>query len=732
MATNINNAAENSSATVAEMEATNVDDQLENDETVDAGPPGFKPYYICREYEPNVERVRLLQKLEQVIKERVASDSKEKVGYIRVEGSYFPDLLVEDGYYLVSVPLLAYLEYKFTAVAVASYRIALVGEDGKRIEEYALLLPEELDCIVTESVVYNDQQVLDFFELDPVKVAGAEIFKVKGFPHLVVAAKFNRIEFAGLQCVRIDRYFDYAARQVRLRQEQLEAEQPERVLQRMEAVATGRDSVCVREFKKMLNRRAFESDFNLGFVQILESFHHNSRFGQEFGSNCLELVWSWKREVCQLTRDCEFFGKTGFEFCYLADLKEVWAQLPEPLRPDGCKLCFQAVNAAASQALAAMFPRFDHIHHHSRFRFYLREAAENDGEPLLIYEFAGQAPVKQTVRESLREEWSNRDLRETDFKGKNLDGLQISDSNLSRVKFHGSQLNRTEFLNCDLTGVEFAKASMVGVKFIDCRLDRAGFEQAELKEAVIAGCSLEHTRFTQSNLTGVELNADGLFGTFFYRSRLIRAVFNIPGALTGCVFRLCDLRQAQFNGDKQVFDNNLEDCDFRNADLSDCQIATRGVARCLFVKAKLVCADFSRCKEIIDCDFRWTNCNGMNLEGVWVLNNNFTFVDLSRIAPKKGVIFKDNDFSYTNLTGYDFSGMDFSFPNRLVYTDLSNCQFQGYDLSSSYILYANFKDANLQEAVFTEKQLLHLKLSSRQQSEIIQDSDDDENEDEDE
>jgi hypothetical protein len=290
----IDNTIKNLDAAIADDEITDTDAQLENDETVDAGPPGFKPYYICREYEPNAERVRLLQKLEQVIKERVASDGKEKVGYIRVEGSCFPDLLVEDGYYLVSVPLLAYLEYKFTTVAIAPYRIALVGEEGKQIEEYALLLPEELDCIVTENAAYNDQQVLDYFELDPAKVAAAEIFKVKNFPYLVVAAKLNRIEFAGMECIRIDRYFNYAARQARLRQAQLEAGQPEQLLQRMAVAATGRDSIAFRGFQKVLQSSVIKSDFTLGLMRILDSFHHNPRFGREFDGDCLELAWSWQ------------------------------------------------------------------------------------------------------------------------------------------------------------------------------------------------------------------------------------------------------------------------------------------------------------------------------------------------------------------------------------------------------------------------------------------------------
>jgi uncharacterized protein YjbI with pentapeptide repeats len=239
-----------------------------------------------------------------------------------------------------------------------------------------------------------------------------------------------------------------------------------------------------------------------------------------------------------------------------------------------------------------------------------------------------------------------------------------------------------------------------------------------LKEAVFTGCSLEHTTFSQSNLTGVQLTADGLFGVFFYRSRLIQAVFNVPGAITGCVFRLCDLRQANFIGDKQVFDNNLEDCDFRNSDLSDCRIAVRGVARCSLIKAKLVCADFSQCKVIKNCDWRWSDCKGMNLDGVWVLNNNFTAVDLSKLVPLKGAMFYGNDFSFTNFTGYNFGVEAVLIGNRLIKTNLTDCNLGGAWLNDAVIRKPDLHGAKLQGAHIKAEQLQLVNLSEKQLREI--------------
>jgi len=199
----------------------------------------------------------------------------------------------------------------------------------------------------------------------------------------------------------------------------------------------------------------------------------------------------------------------------------------------------------------------------------------------------------------------------------------------------------------------------------------------------------------------------------------------VPEAITGCVFRLCDIRNARFIGNTNVFSNNIEDCDFRNSDLSGCSIETRGVLRTSFVKSKLVAADFTKCKQIVECNYKWSLCNGMNIEGVLVSGNNFTHVDISQLAVKKGTIFTRNDFSYANLSGYDFSDGGYIYPNRLVYTNLSNCKLQGANFKGSDVLFANFKDAKLDEASFTRDQLQYIKLSQMQLDEIEQFDEDD-------
>jgi uncharacterized protein YjbI with pentapeptide repeats len=722
METTIDVIPENPSVGADSMTETDPDVLLEND-TLEPGLPGVKPYYILRECESNSMRVRLLRKIGTIVKNRLGPEARNdqaKVCYIDVDGEYFPDFLEEDGYQLVSVPLLAYLEYKFDFVPLAPYRIALVAEAGRRIEEYALLLPDELDCVVAESMVHNEKQVLEYFELDLARVGGGEIFKVKDFPHLLLARKLNRIEFAGVECIRIDRYFDYEAKEAELSRARLESQHPEQLLKKLEAAATmGPDSLNIKEFLKAVGSGTVNYDFNRGLRDVFESFQPRPQRNLEFAADSLEFVWSWEREACELVRGREFFREPGFAFKYLTELKAVWGKLPETVRADGYKLCFDTVKTAAGNATQAMFGRFERIHGNRKFRIYLREAAEPAAKAFLIHEFKGRSSASsQPSSDSVDVDLNNRDLRGSDFSGRQFAGLKITGSNLSRVRFHGSRLNRVEFCNCDLSGAEFKDANLIGAKFIDCRLDRAGFEQAELKGSEITGCSLEHTRFVKGSLIELKLSAEALFCTYFYRSRIYNAVFTVPGALTGCVFRLCDLRNTHFNGDLQVFNNNLEDCDFRNADLSGCKFATRGVARCRFDKAKLQNVDFSGCKEINSCDFRWSNCIGVNLTGISFKNNNLTFVDLSRLQPKRGAVFYGNDLSYTNFEGYDFGAEAVLIGNQLIYTNLTNCNLTDAWLNDSKILYPILQGADLKGAHFKSEQLKHVNLSKKQLQEI--------------
>jgi uncharacterized protein YjbI with pentapeptide repeats len=104
--------------------------------------------------------------------------------------------------------------------------------------------------------------------------------------------------------------------------------------------------------------------------------------------------------------------------------------------------------------------------------------------------------------------------------------------------------------------------------------------------------------------------------------------------------------------------------------------------------------------------------------GVKVTENDFTFVDLSKMKTMKFIMFLNNDFSYSIIKGFDFSNTQYLLPNKLLYTDLSNCNLRDADFSTSLVIGPNLKGALLKGALFAKKQLEFIWLSSMQQREI--------------
>lgn len=98
----------------------------------------------------------------------------------------------------MSVPFWGYLREKLDVGEIEFNHVGFYSEQGCRVEEYCLIVPEEVDCVLEGSASYD--KAGRSFEIDPDKAGQLEIFKVKGFPHLIVTAKLNRIDFGGYQC----------------------------------------------------------------------------------------------------------------------------------------------------------------------------------------------------------------------------------------------------------------------------------------------------------------------------------------------------------------------------------------------------------------------------------------------------------------------------------------------------------------------------------------------------
>jgi uncharacterized protein YjbI with pentapeptide repeats len=204
--------------------------------------------------------------------------------------------------------------------------------------------------------------------------------------------------------------------------------------------------------------------------------------------------------------------------------------------------------------------------------------------------------------------------------------------------------------------------------------------------------------------------------------------------LSNIVFRLCDLRGVQFNGDYNKTVNIMAGCDFHGSDLSESRFELNRISKTNFTKAKLIGVNFTPCKSIGKCNFKGIRCAGLNLNGLTLSECNFTKVDLTMLTPKNGAIFaENNNFTGTNLSGYDFSVTGYIWANNLTSANLSNCDLEDADLSTSKLLNTNFNGANMNQAVLDSGQLEWVRLSAKQRNEIrLINEDDEDDEDTDE
>jgi uncharacterized protein YjbI with pentapeptide repeats len=338
--------------------------------------------------------------------------------------------------------------------------------------------------------------------------------------------------------------------------------------------------------------------------------------------------------------------------------------------------------------------------------------------PSMIYDYKNSFQREVEKAESLRGiNLSGKDLREFDFSGKNLSGVTIEGSDLRRAKFHRSILNGAVFKECELLGAEFDKAYLREAKLIDSNLEITRFDYADMQGAQILGSDLWHCSFVESDLTKAAIKNIDIAKAYFYRANLAAAILEVEGIFQEVSFRLCGLSQARFIGDEKNEDNILGDCDFSNSDLSEVEFELNYLTCNNFTKTKMNNADFSKCSFITKSNYNWANCFEINLPIV-MSNCTFRATDLSRMKQMKGISFIRNDLSYANLSGYDFGIDKCSFGNKMEYTNLTNSKMINMDLSTSYIVEANFTGAKLIGTLFKEDQLENFTLSQAQLREI--------------
>jgi uncharacterized protein YjbI with pentapeptide repeats len=661
---------------------------------------------------------------------------------IEVSGSYFPDYFTVKGLHFISVRLSAYLAEKIDLEPLLANKVAFYCPEDERAEDYYLIIPEEVDCIRQGSIRYEKDGSIVYLEIDEQRLGEAELFKAKGFSRLIITTKLNRLDYTGYECIRLENYFNYAAERERNYQARISRGRLDETLKRFErkADAAGNANYML-QVKYAYNLDRINCELQAGFKKIWDSYRGAVFSNDPLTENYQLFSWSWPEQAIKMS-DSEppCFGVTRFELPGCRELWEACNKLPEDLQLAAQAVGWEIILHCLTFS-ARLFSRYEKLHANQRFRLYIRDEQNRESNPALFYDFKCQFQLDVEAAQDLRKtDLSGKALQEYDFTGQNLCGLKIADSDLRQTHFDGCDLTKTEFHNCILDGAKFINCNLSEAVFNRNEMEKASFSVCNLKKATLAENELCHAGLIQADLSGALINQD-LSGVYFYKAKLIGTVVQLPKFMYNTVFRLCDLRSAQFSESRpkeeepsedipeeeersaNIRDENqllmeLVECDFTNSDLSDSCFAVDRLTEVKLVKAKLVNADFSGCNAIAGSDFRWSACLALNPGGLHLNGNNFAGVNLAALQQKQGAVFSANDFSNANLSGYDFTIAGYPSANNLRGANLSGCKLDGADLSTSIVLYTNFQGASLNGACFDEEQLEAVELSARQKNEI--------------
>lgn len=680
-----------------------------------------KEFYVLRERPEGQEewiRIKDLKKALMAGAEQKRSLTALVPLPIPVEGSYFPDYLEEKGHYFVSLRLWEYLRKKLVLnKGVFTRRVQFVTEGRKRAEEYCLLNPEEVDCVLLETARRNRSGVYEYLEIEDEKTGDLQIMKVKGFPHLVVTEKLNRVDFAGFECCRAENYFAYEDERDRNYRERLNGKRLEESQREVESRAGGRNFSFKAQIKRILDKEQLGQEIREGMRSVFDSYRGRPFKGEKLSDRIITFYFRVDKERIELVTNYQIdFGVTAFSLPSLGSVMDLCAKQEGVLQTAVRQMIVETVLHLISKE-CRLFDDYENIHGNERFRLYLGIEKQKTVNLPMVYDYKShfQREVEKANDLSCYD-LSNLDLREFDFSGKDLSQIKFAGCNLRRAKFHGACLTLARFTGCELKAVDFRQSLLRSARFEDCSLEWARFEEADLRGAVLAGDNFRHTVFINSDLTKARLvSAGDLFLAYFYRSNLQETVFQVPQRFYDNVFRICDLRNALFCGGEELKSAIMFHCDFSNSDLSKTKFQVEQIKETSFTKAKLYQASFAPGARIQESIFRWAACQDLELTGVILAENDFSYVDLSRLRTKKGSLFMRNKFYYAKLSGYDFRERGYNSPNDLAHADLSDCRLEGADLTTSNLMDVNLKNAKLKGAALRSTQIKAVKLSVLQQ-----------------
>ncbi|OTA20642.1 pentapeptide repeat-containing protein [Xenorhabdus beddingii] len=273
------------------------------------------------------------------------------------------------------------------------------------------------------------------------------------------------------------------------------------------------------------------------------------------------------------------------------------------------------------------------------------------------------------------------DFTGVDFSGMDLRGAHFSRALLESACFNNCQLDDADFSEAMLVRTEICHASLYGVKldnanlaqavckqsdfsvasfketqlqetlFDHCRFNNATFTDLFLQSTFITHCRFQHSRwqnctFLEMTLPALKFNYANLNKVSFIKCQLEKAVFD-HATLDGCSWAETKAEAIHFRSAKLlacsfVMESDLNQADFSNATLTECNLRQAYLVQSIFHSATLNNSDLSEANcqltnmqylntvqsTFIRTDFQGAQLNNANLIGALMQKCSFNGTDL--------------------------------------------------------------------------------------------------------
>ncbi|MEM7125874.1 MAG: pentapeptide repeat-containing protein [Chloroflexota bacterium] len=205
------------------------------------------------------------------------------------------------------------------------------------------------------------------------------------------------------------------------------------------------------------------------------------------------------------------------------------------------------------------------------------------------------------------------------FLGRDLRGLNLSQTNFVEANFQGADLSETTLRQVDMSGANLLNANLRNADLSEAQLIGSNLSGADLGGSTLSGANLNGAILDGADLTAVDLSDVSLKGSSFGESKLTNA--NMHSAkLNGIQFAKANLSGAilDFAG---LSGSNLSQADLSGASLQSSDLTGAWLNLSNLTGANLNNADLSG-SRLIGSELTSANLEGSRLRGAIVIGAN--------------------------------------------------------------------------------------------------------------